>query len=111
MPSHIHAEAAHHSDHDDAGAPPPTYITAQELSKTQIPLAWRDYCAHLLPALNECRKREYYLPWKCEFERVAWMKCQYDDYQRRMRKLAKRTAKQASERDAARAADVKGELE
>ncbi|KAI9007269.1 NADH-ubiquinone oxidoreductase B18 subunit-domain-containing protein [Gaertneriomyces semiglobifer] len=75
------------------------HITQEELADARIPLAWRDYCSHLLPALNECRKQNFYLPWKCEFERVAWMKCQYDDYQRRMRKLVKRRAKE----DAAKA--------
>ncbi|TPX66172.1 hypothetical protein SpCBS45565_g04666 [Spizellomyces sp. 'palustris'] len=76
------------------------YISQEELSKTQIPLAWRDYCSHLLPELNKCRTENYYLPWKCEQERVAWMKCQYDDYQRRMRKLDKRRAKEELERNA-----------
>ncbi|TPX62949.1 hypothetical protein PhCBS80983_g00198 [Powellomyces hirtus] len=84
-------------DEDDT-APPKTYITREELNKARIPLAWRDYCAHLLPELNQCRKDNYYLPWKCGNERVAWMKCQYDDYQRRMRKLEKRRAKQDADR-------------
>ncbi|KAJ3171659.1 hypothetical protein HDU88_007739 [Geranomyces variabilis] len=86
------------NDHDDGGAPPNTYITREELQKEGIPLAWRDYCAHLLPDLNKCRKESYYLPWKCENERVAWMKCQYDDYQRRMRKLEKRQSQREAER-------------
>ncbi|KAI9203255.1 NADH-ubiquinone oxidoreductase B18 subunit-domain-containing protein [Polychytrium aggregatum] len=64
-------------------------ISQAELDKTQIPHAWRDYCAHLLPDLNRCRIDSYYLPWHCENERMAWQKCQYDDYQRRMRVLAK----------------------
>ncbi|KAI8917437.1 NADH-ubiquinone oxidoreductase B18 subunit-domain-containing protein, partial [Entophlyctis helioformis] len=68
------------------------YITQAELNKTQIPLAWRDYCAHLLPELNKCRRDSMFMPWKCEEERVTWMKCQYDDYQRRMRKLERRKA-------------------
>ncbi|KAI8900533.1 NADH-ubiquinone oxidoreductase B18 subunit-domain-containing protein [Globomyces pollinis-pini] len=74
----------------DDSAPPPMYITPEELNKTQIPLCFRDYCAHLLPELNKCRIENYYLPWKCEMERISWQKCQYDDYQRRMRKLANR---------------------
>jgi NADH dehydrogenase (ubiquinone) 1 beta subcomplex subunit 7 len=55
------------------------HISQEELNKTQIPLQWRDYCSHLLPALNKCRVDNYYLPWKCEMERIAWQKCQYDE--------------------------------
>ena len=55
------------------------YITKQELQKEQIALCWRDYCAHLLPALNKCRRETFFLPWKCELERLAWQKCQYDE--------------------------------
>ena len=35
----------------------------------RLPLAFRDSCAHLLIPLNQCRLREFYLPWKCEEER------------------------------------------
>lgn len=56
------------------------HITQQELNKTQIPHIWRDYCAHLLPELNKCRMDNYYKPWKCDLERTAWQKCQYDEY-------------------------------
>ncbi|KAI8904037.1 B18 subunit of NADH:ubiquinone oxidoreductase [Gorgonomyces haynaldii] len=55
-------------------------ISHEEMKKEQIPLCFRDYCAHLLPALNQCRKDNYYMPWKCELERTAWQKCQYDEY-------------------------------
>jgi NADH dehydrogenase (ubiquinone) 1 beta subcomplex subunit 7 len=55
------------------------YISQEELSKTQIPLRFRDYCAHLLPELNKCRVEHFYKPWKCELERSAWLKCQYDE--------------------------------
>eukprot|EP00842_Homolaphlyctis_polyrhiza_P003681 jgi/Hompol1/4313/HPOL_007095-RA len=55
------------------------YITEAELNKTQIPLCWRDYCSHLLPELNECRRANFYAPWKCEMERIAWKKCQFDE--------------------------------
>jgi NADH dehydrogenase (ubiquinone) 1 beta subcomplex subunit 7 len=55
------------------------YITQEEMAKERIPLAFRDYCAHLLPELNKCRLANYYLPWTCEKERVAWNKCQYDE--------------------------------
>ncbi|KAI9360801.1 NADH-ubiquinone oxidoreductase B18 subunit-domain-containing protein [Zopfochytrium polystomum] len=77
----------HHNDsdgHDDT-APPKMHITQRELAKERIPLAWRDYCSHLLPELNKCRRENNYLPWRCQKERMVWNKCQYDDYMRRMR--------------------------
>ena len=65
------------------------HITQEELNKTQIPLQWRDFCAHLLPELNKCRQDNLYMPWTCHLERTAWQKCQYDDYRRRVLKAAK----------------------
>ncbi|KAJ1550675.1 hypothetical protein HK096_005640 [Nowakowskiella sp. JEL0078] len=73
----------------DELSPPKMYITQREMANAGIPLAWRDFCAHLLPDLNRCRIDSFYAPWKCEKERVTWQKCQYDDYQRRMRILEK----------------------
>jgi NADH dehydrogenase (ubiquinone) 1 beta subcomplex subunit 7 len=58
---------------------PKMYISQEELNKTQIPLKYRDFCAHLLPELNKCRIDNFYAPWKCELERAAWQKCQYDE--------------------------------
>ncbi|KAJ3219539.1 atp3 gamma subunit of the F1 sector of mitochondrial F1F0 ATP synthase [Dinochytrium kinnereticum] len=92
------------SDHDDT-APPKMYISQEDMAKEKIPLAFRDYCAHLLPELNKCRIQNFYLPWTCEKERVAWSKCQYDDYQRRMRLLEK-TKRLAAERKAAASEDA-----
>ncbi|KAI8834489.1 NADH-ubiquinone oxidoreductase B18 subunit-domain-containing protein [Chytridium lagenaria] len=77
------------------------HITQAELVKEKIPLAFRDYCAHLLPDLNKCRIQNFYLPWTCEKEKVAWSKCQYDDYQRRMRLLEKKQRLEAERRAAA----------
>ncbi|KAJ3296662.1 hypothetical protein BCR33DRAFT_845056 [Rhizoclosmatium globosum] len=74
----------------DTTAPPKMHISQKEMQKEKIPIAFRDYCAHLLPELNKCRRDNWYLPWHCEQERVTWTKCQYDDYQRRMKILEKR---------------------
>ncbi len=56
------------------------YITQEEMMKEQIPIAYRDYCAHLLPELNKCRIANYYMPWACKMERIAYDKCQYDEF-------------------------------
>ncbi|TPX34850.1 hypothetical protein SmJEL517_g02589 [Synchytrium microbalum] len=71
-------------------------ISQEDMAKSRIPVAWRDYCAHLLPELNQCRQDNYYLPWTCEKQRVAWTKCQYDDYQRRMKLIEKQRAETAT---------------
>ena len=47
-------------------APSATQASREEMSAARLPLAYRDSCAHLLIPLNQCRFREYYLPWKCE---------------------------------------------
>ncbi|TPX30380.1 hypothetical protein SeLEV6574_g08614 [Synchytrium endobioticum] len=79
--------ADHH--HGEAPTQPKMLMSQEDLAKHRIPIAWRDYCAHLLPDLYKCRHDHYYLPWACEKQRVAWTKCQYDDYQRRMRLMQK----------------------
>lgn len=52
-------------------------VTEGEMMKAQIPLAYRDACAHLLVPLNECRVATSYLPWQCSHERHIYEKCQY----------------------------------
>ena len=63
--------------------------TQEEMEKAKLPLAYRDFCAHLLIPLNECRHKEWYAPWKCGHERHEYEKCQYKDYQYRVAKLKK----------------------
>ena len=53
--------------------------TQKELVDAKIDLAYRDFCAHLLIPLNECRRKSYYLPWKCEHERHVYEKCKYKE--------------------------------
>ncbi|KAJ1642291.1 hypothetical protein LPJ64_005856 [Coemansia asiatica] len=68
---------------------PEMKVTAQEMAEARLPLRYRDYCAHLLIPLNKCRHRSMYLPWKCEEERHAYEKCEYEDFMRRSKILAK----------------------
>ncbi|KAJ2779997.1 hypothetical protein H4R18_003697 [Coemansia javaensis] len=67
---------------------PEMQISAQAMAEAQLPLRYRDYCAHMLVPLNKCRHRTMYMPWKCEEERHAYEKCQYDDFMRRAKMLA-----------------------
>lgn len=54
--------------------------TEQEMKDARIPVAWRDYCAHILIKLNKCRHENYYRMNKCVELRHAYEKCQYDEY-------------------------------
>merc|ERR1712023_149280 len=65
-------------------APPPMQATEAQMKEAKLSVAMRDYCAHLLIPLNECRHRNYYLPWKCEHERHDYETCEYKEYMRRM---------------------------
>ncbi|KAH9843503.1 NADH-ubiquinone oxidoreductase B18 subunit-domain-containing protein [Rhodofomes roseus] len=71
-----------------------TTASQEELKQNRVPLAWRDQCSALLIPLNVCRKQKYYLPWECENERHSYEKCQYEDYLRRMKVLAKQKVAQ-----------------
>lgn len=66
--------------------PPQMKITQEELAAAKVPLGWRDFCAHLLVPLNECRRANFFLPWTCEDEKHVYEKCQYVEYKRRVQK-------------------------
>ena len=55
------------------------HATQAQLKDAKVDLAYRDFCAHLLIPLNECRKANYFLPWRCEHERHVYEKCQYKE--------------------------------
>jgi len=56
----------------------------------QVDPAWRDACSALLIPLNACRRKNFFLPWRCEHERHAYEKCQYKDYVRRVKAMEQR---------------------
>ena len=59
-------------------------VTLEQMKKHQVPLVFRDYCAHILIPLNECRRETWYSPWKCTDLRHSYEKCQFDEYERRV---------------------------
>eukprot|EP01147_Barroeca_monosierra_P008449 gene8448-10230_t len=63
-------------------------VSAEELRKNHVPLAYRDVCAHLLIPLNKCREQTRFMPWKCEDERHTYEKCQYELYLKRMKHVS-----------------------
>ena len=58
----------------------------EDMARAKLSLGYRDYCAHLLIPLNECRRASLYAPWKCGHERHVYEKCQYMEYMRRVKK-------------------------
>ena len=59
-------------------------VTHEEMKAARVPLNFRDYCAHLLIPLNDCRVKTWYSPWKCTDLRHNYEKCQYEEYERRV---------------------------
>ena len=59
----------------------------QEVMRARVPINFRDNCVDLLIPLNQCRFDNFYLPWKCEHERHAFEKCEYEEYMRRVKML------------------------
>lgn len=55
------------------------HVTHEEMKAARVPLLFRDYCAHLLIPLNECRIKTWYSPFKCRDLRHGYEKCQYDE--------------------------------
>ena len=53
--------------------------TEEEMKEARIPVAWRDYCAHILIKLNSCRKETMYRVDKCTELRHEYEKCQYEE--------------------------------
>jgi hypothetical protein len=75
--------------------------TREQMSEARLPMAYRDSCAHLLIPLNQCRRKEYYLPWKCEVghERVKDRQTQWLTYAHRTRDTRTRNANMKSSRN------------
>uniref|UniRef100_A0A6V7PX48 NADH dehydrogenase [ubiquinone] 1 beta subcomplex subunit 7 n=1 Tax=Ananas comosus var. bracteatus TaxID=296719 RepID=A0A6V7PX48_ANACO len=66
------------------GSTKPMITTQAEMVEARVPIPYRDQCAHLLIPLNRCRVAEFYLPWRCELERHAYEKCEYELVMERM---------------------------
>ena len=63
----------------DAAAHAEMKVSHEELVEMEVPLVWRDYCAHILVPLNKCRRQNFYLPWKCGELRHAYEICQHEE--------------------------------
>jgi len=65
-------------------------VTLQELKENGIPANLRDSCSHLLIPLNQCRRNNMFLPFKCTHERHGYEVCAYKEYQRHLEIQEKR---------------------
>ena len=54
-------------------------VSHEEMKAARVPLVFRDYCAHILIPLNECRVKTWYSPFQCTDLRHSYEKCQYDE--------------------------------
>ena len=86
---------------------PPSYLpdepprvmiaTQKEMADANIPLVFRDYCAHLYIQLRKCRYETKLMPWACKHERHEWDECELADYYRRIRDKHRANLKQQAE--------------
>ncbi|WIA28594.1 hypothetical protein OEZ86_011134 [Tetradesmus obliquus] len=68
----------------DRFPPPEMKATKEEMDAAKLPYQYRDYCAHLLIPLNDCRHKANFAPWACGHEKHVYEKCQYKEWKRRV---------------------------
>lgn len=87
--------------HHSPEAMPRSDQDIQELKANQIPVAYRDKCAHLLVDLNKCRRETFFNPDKCTHQRHIYEECQYIAWSARCeakkKEMAAAAAKAAAE--------------
>ena len=71
-------------------------VTHEQMKAAKVPLLFRDYCAHILIPLNDCRVKNWYSPFQCTELRHAYEKCEYEEFERRVA-IAKIDAKNGAE--------------
>mmetsp|Transcript_3942 Transcript_3942/g.6172 ORF Transcript_3942/g.6172 Transcript_3942/m.6172 type:complete len:104 (+) Transcript_3942:131-442(+) len=73
---------ASYSDLDGVLPPekPKMKVSWETMKENHVPLHLRDFCAHDLIPLNECRRKEGPWPWTCHHEKHAYEVCQYEQY-------------------------------
>jgi len=70
-------------------------LSQKELRDYHIQIGHRDTCAHLIPPLQDCRRRTKFAPWAedCKHMKHILVRCIYKDYLRRLKDSADRTKK------------------
>lgn len=70
--------------HFNPAADPKADQDLEALKSAQVPLAFRDTCAHLLVDLNKCRRETFYRPSKCGHQRHTYEECGYNAWLQRV---------------------------
>eukprot|EP00277_Geminigera_cryophila_P000136 CAMPEP_0179426316 /NCGR_PEP_ID=MMETSP0799-20121207/12669_1 /TAXON_ID=46947 /ORGANISM="Geminigera cryophila, Strain CCMP2564" /LENGTH=68 /DNA_ID=CAMNT_0021201051 /DNA_START=1201 /DNA_END=1407 /DNA_ORIENTATION=+ len=60
----------------------------EECKKNKVDLAYRDFCSHKLIPLNKCRYKNFFLPFKCVDERHDYEKCQFEEFEHRVKQMS-----------------------
>ena len=84
----------HH--HHSPGAMPKDEQDLELLKREQVPVPYRDKCAHLLVPLNRCRQETFSNPHRCTQQRHIYEECQFILYTRRCEAKTAMKAAQAS---------------
>lgn len=58
-----------------------------EMRAAKLPKRYRDYCAHKLLELEDCKKYNFPMIRRCGHQMHEWEKCQYEDYVMRMKEF------------------------
>ncbi|XP_046833698.1 NADH dehydrogenase [ubiquinone] 1 beta subcomplex subunit 7 [Vespa crabro] len=61
--------------------------TDAEMKAARIPKKLRDYCAHKLLELEDCKKYNFPMMTRCSHQTHAYEQCQYEDYVLRMKEF------------------------
>jgi len=78
---HKHGEHGHNGHGHHVEMPPK--LTPQEMRQHEIPLLFRDECAAALIPLNQCRKENFGLPWKCNEPKTHYKHCMHAIWEQR----------------------------
>jgi NADH dehydrogenase (ubiquinone) 1 beta subcomplex subunit 7 len=53
--------------------------TVEEMESAKLPLADRDFCAHLLLKYRACRADKAPWLWRCGHEKHEYLQCEYEE--------------------------------
>ena len=77
--------------HVNPEAQPIAQQDIEAMKAHQIPVAYRDTCAHLLINLNTCRRETYFNPNACGHWRHTYEECEYVAWEKRVADKKKAT--------------------
>ncbi|KAI3634599.1 hypothetical protein MIR68_006980 [Amoeboaphelidium protococcarum] len=70
---------------------PQMQISNEEMDRLQVPVEYRDYCAHHFVQWSKCMRSNVLQRAKCHHELHEWEGCQYQQYKRAMKERDQKT--------------------